>query len=586
MNFSLPRHTTLRIRKILTGTWAVIACVLMSVSSATAQDGQVILPTREITLRQSLEEIQRQTQYRYLADWNKLPEGKRVTASASILTVRELLNEVLSGTGYTYHMDGQYIVFSAEKVFQPQNYPPPTAAQRPSMLQSHYPPTNQQGIVQVPDPWSKTTMRLDYPLSGTTGVTRTPGYWANVSEEGEKTEIVMINFRVAKSLLERDFMNNASALNIIDRTFSDMQLVQEMDYMTITAAASPEGNTPFNEKLAAERALAIKSYIMWKHPYLNRDRIITYSAGEDWSGLKKMIENDPFVPGRMEVLSVLDQPLANDQKRARLKQINGGETYRYLNTHMFPYLRGGAACMIYYKKDREEEPPSVIVADIPETHIHIDSMHIDRVETLNIDTVGNVYINRAHNVFIGETQNRPARPTFIALKTNLLYDAALTPNVGIEFYLGSGWSLEAEGNFAWWKFESSHKRYRVATGGLELRKWLSPSSTPLHGHFIGLYGMAGMYDIKLGSTGYESTGAAYSAGLSYGYSTPIGRKLNLEFSLGLGYIGGKYKEYEYNEADDCYPWLRTRDRTYFGPTKAKVSLVWLIGNGSNNKGRK
>ena len=68
-----------------------------------------------------------------------------------------------------------------------------------------------------------------------------------------------------------------------------------------------------------------------------------------------------------------------------------------------------------------------------------------------------------------------------------------------------------------------------------------------------------------------------------GYSLPVTRRLNLDFTLGIGYLGGKY--YKYTPADGCYVWQETKQRHYFGPSKLEVSLVWLIGHGNINKGK-
>ena len=73
----------------------------------------------------------------------------------------------------------------------------------------------------------------------------------------------------------------------------------------------------------------------------------------------------------------------------------------------------------------------------------------------------------------------------------------------------------------------------------------------------------------------------WGVGLNYGYSLPVGRRLNIDFSLGFGYMTGTY--YTYKPIDNCYVWQSTKTRHYFGPTKAEVSLVWLIGCGNYNK---
>lgn len=74
--------------------------------------------------------------------------------------------------------------------------------------------------------------------------------------------------------------------------------------------------------------------------------------------------------------------------------------------------------------------------------------------------------------------------------------------------------------------------------------------------------------------------ALWSAGIEYGYSLPVARRLNLDFTIGLGWIGGKY--HEYLPMDDCYVWQSTSRLDYFGPTRLEVSLVWLLGRGNTN----
>ena len=94
------------------------------------------------------------------------------------------------------------------------------------------------------------------------------------------------------------------------------------------------------------------------------------------------------------------------------------------------------------------------------------------------------------------------------------------------------------------------------------------------------------YDFEMGGRGYMGgrpggtfwNKANYGVGLEYGYSLPVGRRLNLDFSLGLGYLGGTY--YEYVPVDGHYVWEETKKRHWFGPTKAEVSLVWLLGRGN------
>ena len=136
--------------------------------------------------------------------------------------------------------------------------------------------------------------------------------------------------------------------------------------------------------------------------------------------------------------------------------------------------------------------------------------------------------------------------------------------------------------YAWWKSDRAHNYWRNYGGELDVRKYFGnrAAAKPLTGHHLGLYLQGLTYDFELGGTGYLSY-LSYGVGIEYGYSLPIARRLNLDFGIGVGYLGGEYKVYD--PIEGCYVWRETRQRHWFGPTKAEISLVWLIGWGNYNE---
>ena len=69
--------------------------------------------------------------------------------------------------------------------------------------------------------------------------------------------------------------------------------------------------------------------------------------------------------------------------------------------------------------------------------------------------------------------------------------------------------------------------------------------------------------------------------MEYGYSLPIGKRLNVDFTVAVGYLGGECQEYIPDKG--CYVWDKTVKRHWVGPTKAEISLVWLLGRGNTNR---
>lgn len=169
--------------------------------------------------------------------------------------------------------------------------------------------------------------------------------------------------------------------------------------------------------------------------------------------------------------------------------------------------------------------------------------------------------------------------------TNLLYDAALVPNIGVGIHLGKGITLYTGWMHAWWNNKLRHRYWRVYGGDLELRTRLGhaprASVSPFAGHHLGVYASMATYDFQFGNrTGVIGNKYNYAAGISYGYSLPVAHRLNFDFTAGVGYAWGKYKKH--HPIDEHDVWLSTHKLKRFGPTRVEIGLQWLIGKGNHN----
>ena len=176
------------------------------------------------------------------------------------------------------------------------------------------------------------------------------------------------------------------------------------------------------------------------------------------------------------------------------------------------------------------------------------------------------------------------------IRTNMLFDIAAVPNLGAEFYLGKNFSILADWMYGWWSSNHRHRYWQIYGGGLGARWYFGrkADAKPLTGHHLGVYGSALIFDFEWGSTGYmggKPGGTLWdrclvNSGIEYGYSLPIGSHLNIDFSIGLGYLGGNY--IKYFTFDNDYYREKEYKMHFFGPTKAEISLVWLLGRGNSN----
>ena len=172
-----------------------------------------------------------------------------------------------------------------------------------------------------------------------------------------------------------------------------------------------------------------------------------------------------------------------------------------------------------------------------------------------------------------------ATPWYI--KSNLLYDAVLMPSLEVEYRFNENWSAAVEGNMAWWHNDGKHKYYQLATIIPEVRWWFKPQGER-RGHYVGLFGGGGWYDLENGGTGYKGTGGM--VGISYGYMFPVGKYFAFEAGAGVGYLHTKYEEYY--PMDGHYAYQQTSRTNFFGPLKLKFAFVWNIGRWLEKGGNK
>ena len=172
----------------------------------------------------------------------------------------------------------------------------------------------------------------------------------------------------------------------------------------------------------------------------------------------------------------------------------------------------------------------------------------------------------------------------VALRTNLLYDVALIPNLGVEVALGHQWTVGADYVGTWLSSDSRHRYWQCYGGYVSLRRYFGSQVQQRHftGHHVGVYGLGLTYDVEFGGRGYQAARFGFGGGVEYGWSTRIGRRLNIDLSIGLGFQGGEYKEYV--PQDGQYLWCATENLHWWGPTRAEVSLKWLLGANKTKKG--
>ena len=392
-----------------------------------------------------------------------------------------------------------------------------------------------------------------------------------------------IYFRPGYSLLELSYRDNAANMKALTQgiqTIKGNPCVQ-LQHIRILSAASPEGNSALNKRVAKRRGERLRDYL--KETLVLPDSIFTVSsAGEDWQGLAALIAKEK-TPWRNKALQIIRHTpewvtrngKVVDGRKRQLQNLDGGKAWKYMLDNHFYTLRTGAVVVCEVKTLAAESTPSA--AEASQEQARHESASQQPASQSPSSPPFPAIPSQVHP----ESQSPPVA-SYFALKSNLLYDALLVPNLSLEASIGSGWTLGAGGMFAWWSKDAKHRYWRIYGGGLEIRKYFGTlsKSKPLQGHHLGIYGDFLTYDFEFGAKGYQSK-ATYAAGIKYGYSHPIANRLNLDFALGIGYLHSNYKTYV--PRDGCYVYQETKKQKWLGPTQAEISLVWLLGKGNTNK---
>ena len=116
----------------------------------------------------------------------------------------------------------------------------------------------------------------------------------------------------------------------------------------------------------------------------------------------------------------------------------------------------------------------------------------------------------------------------------------------------------------------------------ELRYW---TCDVFNGWFFGLHAHGGQMNIggvdvpfvlqrkddSMREHRYE--GYFWGGGLSAGYQWVVSNRFNVEVSLGVGYVHAEYDKYN---CTTCGKKMGKGNADYIGPTKAAISLIYML----------
>ena len=379
-----------------------------------------------------------------------------------------------------------------------------------------------------------------------------------------------VDFRVNSVVIDTLQFDNADRVrHIVDylRTISADTTIDVLE-ISFCGAASPEGSYQLNRRLARGRLEALERLV--RSQIEIPDSIITRDDSYiSWDMLRQQVAASDLTD-RDEVLRIIDSEHTLidypggrhiDSRIPKLQKLSGGKTWQILLKKYFGRMRNAYAVFVTYKHQLPEpepitEPePEPIVVPEPEPEP--------------------VVVPEPEPVVVPEPEPTLVIPVletrFIAAKTNLLVGAATVANLGFEIELGRKWSLDVPVYYSPYNITPTRKCRILATQP-EVRFWPAKAGS---GHFIGLHGTVGFFNIAINDHGryQDPDSPAWGCGLGYGYALNFGANKNwgLEFNIGLGVVKYKYDVYYNRENGQKFDF---GEGWWWGPTRAGITLTY------------
>lgn len=423
--------------------------------------------------------------------------------------------------------------------------------------------------------------------------------------------VVRFHFRLDYAAYEKGYMGNEQIADSLARFLGSIPEGQILD-ATVTAYASPESSLQYNNELCEIRLGTMKKLIESRFPQLE-GKTSYKLGGEAWDMVSSRVKADASLKKRSPetyriITGILDDDtISTDQKKVLLQSRLKENWYGYLRWIHYREVRICELRVRYGeavvpqpkpKPEPKTEPATFVpVARVPQPVILHDTVYMTRTDTVYITRTKTFFMHRTDTVYVTQNEAKRVVPAVVeetkaetkadslarpvlGMSTNILYDAAITPNVAFEIPMGKHWSLLVDYTFPWWVNRQNDRAWEIQKLDLGLRYWLGRRRDAQHpynqltGHFFGVDTGLGYYDIEPRHTGYQ--GEFLTAGLEYGYAWRLGEHWRMSAFVAAGWMGTRYRNYKGNE-DDAHLLYQYDGRfIWWGPTKVGLSFQYIF----------
>ena len=392
-----------------------------------------------------------------------------------------------------------------------------------------------------------------------------------VAHSQEKRTEICVDFRVNSIVIDSAYSNNAVRMQEIVDFLREVRQDSAINITEVSfcGAASPEGSDQLNRKLARGRLSALEQFV--RKEVNIPDSIITRNDSYiPWDNLKSQIEYSNF-SHKDAVKAILEEESSQqtnaqvDNRIVKLKQLDNGRVWAYMNQHFFSKMRNACVVLVTYKTQvqmpTEQEP-----ANIPDAPEEKEVVEEAVVIPSNI---------------AADTEDWSRK---LYLKTNLLYLGAGIANAAVEIDLAKHLSFSFPAYYSAWDYIKPTIKLRTLAAQPELRFWASKNND---GFFAGAHFGLAYYNVALpisplnGDYRYQdhsSKTPAIGGGVSVGYRLPISKNNHwkMEFSLGAGVYSLHYDVFHNTPNTKDGLMIGSYQKVYWGVDQAAISLSYMF----------
>lgn len=343
--------------------------------------------------------------------------------------------------------------------------------------------------------------------------------------------------------IDGDLIVTSPQLKRLSVQVDSIMRVDTITHVSIVGVSSIDGRASFNENLSRSRAQAMEKFLVDNttvEPYM----VSVSFKGEDWNWFRELVEADSAIPARTELLNILRMRISHEEQKARIKKLDGGNTWKYLAKNIFPIMRCAELELSvkhrYILPEPEPEPEPEPVEEVVEEIVIIE-------EVIPEPVVEEVIIIEPEPEPEPEPVDEEEWRRRFYIKTDLPYWLMSWSNVAFEVDMAPHWSFNLPIYYSAVNYFTRTIKFRTFSFQPGFRYWFKPDNTGpyLEAH----YGMGWWNFAFNGEYRYQDhyrKSPTVGGGVAAGYRKVISKngRWAMEFGGGVGVYRLNYDRFQ------------------------------------------